>query len=102
MGVITSIGEAHLDGFGSVDGVARAKAELVTALGSGGTAVLNWDDLKVRAIGHACECPVIWFGTDSDLPESGVRGDAISLEGDAVSLRCGDGIGATIRAAGRH
>ena len=51
MGVITNIGEAHIEMLGSVDAIARAKGELLDYLGSGGVAVLNGDDprlLKAR------------------------------------------------------
>ena len=42
--VITQCAPAHLQGFGSVDGVARAKAEIFEGLGQGGTAIVNADD----------------------------------------------------------
>lgn len=42
--VITNAGSAHLEGFGSVEGVAEAKGELVESLGENGIAVLNVDD----------------------------------------------------------
>ena len=42
--LITNAGAAHLEGFGSIEGVARAKGELLGTLGEGGTAVLNTDD----------------------------------------------------------
>lgn len=42
--VITQCAPAHLEGFGSVEGVATAKAEIFDGLGGGGTAVLNADD----------------------------------------------------------
>lgn len=42
--VITQVAPAHLKGFGSVDGVAKAKAEIYTALSTAGTAILNQDD----------------------------------------------------------
>ncbi|NNF50919.1 MAG: UDP-N-acetylmuramoyl-tripeptide--D-alanyl-D-alanine ligase [Gammaproteobacteria bacterium] len=44
VGVVSNAGPAHLEGFGSVAGVARAKGELFTALGPAGVAVLNADD----------------------------------------------------------
>ncbi|PTU30696.1 UDP-N-acetylmuramoyl-tripeptide--D-alanyl-D-alanine ligase [Stenotrophobium rhamnosiphilum] len=43
IGVITQAGDAHLEGFGSREGVARAKGELFVGLG-GGVAVINADD----------------------------------------------------------
>lgn len=44
VGVITNAAPAHLDGFGTVDAVARAKGELFAALDADGTAVVNNDD----------------------------------------------------------
>lgn len=44
IGVITNAAAAHLEGFGSLAGVARAKGELYQALGTQGTAVVNADD----------------------------------------------------------
>ncbi len=44
IGVITNIGPAHLEGFGSIEGVARAKAELYANLNPNGVAVVNADD----------------------------------------------------------
>lgn len=42
--VITNVGPAHIEGFGSLEGVARTKAEIIESLGSEGVAVLNRDD----------------------------------------------------------
>ncbi len=43
--LITNAGRAHLDGFGSLEGVARAKGEIFEGLADqGGTAVINLDD----------------------------------------------------------
>ena len=44
VGVITQAGDAHLEGFGSREGVARAKGELFAGLGADGIAVINADD----------------------------------------------------------
>jgi UDP-N-acetylmuramoyl-tripeptide--D-alanyl-D-alanine ligase len=45
IGLITNIGPAHLKGFGSEEGVARAKGELYAALPESGCAILNGDQL---------------------------------------------------------
>lgn len=44
VGVITNAGPAHLEGFGSVAGVARGKGELFEGLADDGIAVINADD----------------------------------------------------------
>jgi UDP-N-acetylmuramoyl-tripeptide--D-alanyl-D-alanine ligase len=44
LALITNAGRAHLEGFGSVDGVAKAKGEIINGLGESGTFVLNADD----------------------------------------------------------
>ena len=42
--IITNVGAAHLEGFGDVNGVARAKGEIIETLNPNGVAVLNADD----------------------------------------------------------
>ncbi|ADJ27193.1 UDP-N-acetylmuramoyl-tripeptide--D-alanyl-D-alanine ligase [Nitrosococcus watsonii] len=42
--LITNAGPAHLDGFGDLKGVARAKGEIFQGMGSEGVAILNADD----------------------------------------------------------
>ncbi|AGA34249.1 UDP-N-acetylmuramoylalanyl-D-glutamyl-2,6- diaminopimelate--D-alanyl-D-alanine ligase [Thioalkalivibrio nitratireducens DSM 14787] len=60
--LITNAGRAHLDGFGSLEGVARAKAEIYAGLpAQGGTAVINLDD---RFAGD-------WLALNRDRPRLG-------------------------------
>lgn len=42
--LINNIGTAHIEGFGSVEGIARGKGEIYAGLLPGGTAVVNEDD----------------------------------------------------------
>ncbi|WP_101674533.1 UDP-N-acetylmuramoyl-tripeptide--D-alanyl-D-alanine ligase [Alloalcanivorax mobilis] len=42
--LVTNVTGAHLEGFGSMDGIARAKAEIFGGCGDGATAVINNDD----------------------------------------------------------
>lgn len=76
VGIITNAGPAHLEGFGSLEGVARAKGELITALPDSGTAVLNADDRFLedwRAL--ACCRRVLTFGL---APQADVRAETIA------------------------
>ena len=58
IGVITNIGPVHLEQVGTLEGVARAKSELIEALPSGGTAVVPADfavrrtDIDVVRVGE--------------------------------------------------
>ena len=42
--IITNAGAAHIEGFGSLDGVAKAKGEIIETLKNEGIAVINHDD----------------------------------------------------------
>ena len=44
IGIITNIGEAHLENFTSINEIAKAKSELINNISSGGYIVLNYDD----------------------------------------------------------
>jgi len=53
--VITNVGPAHLEGFGSIEQIARAKAEIYGGLSSQGTAVINLDDSYADYWHDICE-----------------------------------------------
>ena len=77
IGVVTGVGPAHLEMFGSVEAVADAKAELVEALPAEGTAVLNADDHRVRAMEARTRASVISFGLAEDAD---VRAEDLVLD----------------------
>ncbi len=102
IGVLTTIGPAHLEGFGSIPVVAQAKAELVAALGTQGVAVLNQDDMRIRDIGEQAPCGVLWYGTrPGPLPQL-VRADEIIAVGEGVLFRVDRGAQMKLRVSGRH
>ena len=64
--VVLNVGQAHLTFFGSREGIAEAKGELVRGLAPGGTAILNADDSRVLAMRALTEGPVLTFGRAED------------------------------------
>ena len=77
IGVVTSVDTAHVAYLGDLDGVARAKGELVAALPAAGVAVLNFDNAKVRAMAALAACRVLGYGVAADAD---VRADDITLD----------------------
>ncbi|HYN05340.1 MAG TPA: UDP-N-acetylmuramoyl-tripeptide--D-alanyl-D-alanine ligase [Vicinamibacteria bacterium] len=79
---ITRIAPVHLEFFASVDAIAEAKAEILEGLRPGGTAVLNGDDPRLRAIGERFSGRVVWFGRDRRFEVSAENERGIALTFD--------------------
>ncbi|WP_127501340.1 UDP-N-acetylmuramoyl-tripeptide--D-alanyl-D-alanine ligase [Actinoplanes solisilvae] len=77
IGVVLNIGAAHLGEFGSVEGTAQAKGELVEALSADGVAVLNADDPLVAGMAPRTAARVLRTGESemSDVRATDVRID---------------------------
>ena len=82
IGIVTRVGEAHTSMVGGLDGVARAKGELVEALPSFGAAVLNADDERVLAMRSRTDARIITYG---EAAGAEVRIDALSLGDDGAA-----------------
>jgi UDP-N-acetylmuramoyl-tripeptide--D-alanyl-D-alanine ligase len=100
--VVTNAGPAHLEGFGDMEGVARAKGELFARLDAGATAVINADDVFAplwRSL--ASHCRIVEFGLDADAAvTAGWTGDT---RGSEVRLRAPQGeIEFRLPLPGRH
>lgn len=79
IGVITNIGEAHLEMLGSREAIAAAKEELLLAMGERGTAVLLADDPRLREMGARFGGRVYTYGfTGGD-----VRVTSFTLHGES-------------------
>jgi UDP-N-acetylmuramoyl-tripeptide--D-alanyl-D-alanine ligase len=77
VGIITNAGAEHLEGFGSIEGVARAEGEMVEGLEPSGIAVINADDEFADLWRGLTRAKVVTFGArnKADFSASGVSTD---------------------------
>jgi UDP-N-acetylmuramoyl-tripeptide--D-alanyl-D-alanine ligase len=78
VGIVTSVAMAHVEFFGDLEGVARAKSELVAALPPTGVAVLNFDDPLVARMASVSPCPVLSYA----LGDAEVRAENVTFDDD--------------------
>ena len=81
-GIITNIGAAHLEGLGTMEGVAREKGDLAAAVPREGFVVLNADCRFTPAVRERTTARVITFSIEGGPAGSGVgeRGDLDATE----------------------
>lgn len=78
VGLITNVTGAHLEGFGSMQGIADAKAELFTGMRRGGTAIINDEDsfaeyFTARALANGLQPVTVGFRKDVAFRATGVE-----------------------------
>jgi UDP-N-acetylmuramoyl-tripeptide--D-alanyl-D-alanine ligase len=90
VGVVTNVGYAHIEGFGSIEDVALAKRELIESLPAQGVAVLNAEDSRVLAFRQVHPGRTITFGFSpaADVHAANFRSypNATAFEVDSVSF----------------
>jgi len=78
IGVVTAVHGVHLSRMGSMAAIEKAKGELVEALPSGGVAVLNADDRRVRRMADRTAARVLTYGF---APEADVAAEDVVAQG---------------------
>jgi UDP-N-acetylmuramoyl-tripeptide--D-alanyl-D-alanine ligase len=107
IGVLTAVGPAHLERFGSLEAVRRAKYELIESLPPDGVAVMNVDDPTVRALADATEGVwVVRYGLDpAGRPDVTATNVVTRSDGSAFTIedrRSKQSIDVETRLLGRH
>ncbi|ONI70563.1 UDP-N-acetylmuramoyl-tripeptide--D-alanyl-D-alanine ligase [Actinosynnema sp. ALI-1.44] len=80
IGAVLNVGTAHIGEFGSREGIAEAKGELVEALPEDGVAILNADDPLVKAMASRTKARVVFVG---ESPDAHIRAENIVLDSEA-------------------
>jgi UDP-N-acetylmuramoyl-tripeptide--D-alanyl-D-alanine ligase len=105
--VLTAIGPAHLERFGSMDVIRAAKYELIEALPPDGTAVMNVDDPEVLGLAEATDrVRVLRYGIDDHgEPDVTARDVQVTPSGSQftiVTTQSGESVRVKTRLLGRH
>jgi UDP-N-acetylmuramoyl-tripeptide--D-alanyl-D-alanine ligase len=106
IGLITNAGAEHLEGFGSLEGAARAEGEMVAGLPASGTAVINADDSFASLWQAMSAAPAVTFGLrhEADFRAEQLQWE-LQAEGFSAAFRlvCPQGTTPVMLAlAGRH
>ncbi len=106
VGLITNAGAEHLDGFGSLEGVARAEGEMVAGLTPEATAVINADDEFAPMWRSSTPARVVSFGVRAaaDFSATEVR-TSVGPEGFSTRFRLSSPAGSatiTLGLGGAH
>lgn len=106
IGIVTNVGETHMELLGSIENIAKAKAELVSAIRPGGTVILNNDNPYTAAMrDKAAEgVRVVTFGIDA---EADIKAFEVESRDAATDFMCRIGVDGqvqkmTIPMPGRH
>ncbi len=89
IGIITVIGHAHLEVLGSVEAIARAKSELLSALPQDGTAVLNADDPWLPFLRLSAPHRILLVGRDPSADLRILGSENLGVEGSLLYLGYG-------------
>ncbi len=89
-GIVTNVGRAHLDGFGSMDGVRETKGELYDYLVTKGLPIFaNYDDEQLKVMIMMAmvknaksldDVPDVYFYGQSDAPDVLIRGEVVKCD----------------------
>ncbi|MGD2126522.1 MAG: UDP-N-acetylmuramoyl-tripeptide--D-alanyl-D-alanine ligase [Desulfobacteraceae bacterium] len=90
IGLITNVAKAHLEGVGSLMGVAKAKVELLERISSKGQVILNGDDDVLMEVASPFQRKIMTFGLGpkNDLKAHSIRNHG--REGLSFELRYGE------------
>lgn len=85
-GILTKVGTAHLESFGSQENIQKGKFELIESLPSNGVGILNADDELQKSYKLKNNCEIIWIGIDDENVD--VRAKNIKLSHEGTSFDC--------------
>lgn len=86
-GIITNIGLAHLETFGSEENIKRTKFELIESLPKEGIGILNKDDKNQENYKIKNKCKILWIGIDNNDVDCFARDIKLSSTGTKFKVK---------------
>ncbi len=103
VGVVTNVSHSHLERLGSLERIAQAKAELVRALPPEGTAILNGDDPRVKAMAGVAKADILYYGLGADCDLRASQIESRGLDGIRLRMHYGhESVYVKLPLLGRH
>lgn len=94
----------HIEHLGTIEGIQRAKAELVEGMKPGGTAVLNADDFRVMEMSRLSKGKTLTYGIENPADVSAANIRSVRFGETHFSLNTPDGSSAEVEMmlSGKH
>jgi UDP-N-acetylmuramoyl-tripeptide--D-alanyl-D-alanine ligase len=102
--VVTNVAPVHLEFFADgIEGIARAKYELIEGLPADGVAVLNFDDSRVSSFGRDMGSRAVFYGMNEGAEVRAVHVAEMGAEGVVFTVEAGgERASVQLRMLGRH
>lgn len=105
IGVITSIGPAHLESFGSIENIVKTKYEIIESLNEDGIAIFNYDDPNLKEVADSTKLKKYYYGfNDIEKLDVYAKDITVNSRGSDFTLVIKDlgEIGCSTKMLGRH
>ena len=103
-GLITNVGETHMELLGSMENIGKAKSEIVVDLPNDGFAVLNGDNEYVLAAAGKTKAQVVYFGLgeNCDYRGSDIVTSALGTTFTCTEKKSGKSVSVRLQLIGEH
>lgn len=103
-GVLTAIGEQHLETFKSLNNIKQTKYEIIETLPADGVGILNKDDSNIMSYNPANSCRKVYYGVDESDVDIHAKDISYSSKGMefTVELRNGETETFKTKLLGKH
>jgi UDP-N-acetylmuramoyl-tripeptide--D-alanyl-D-alanine ligase len=93
-GIVTAIGEQHLETFKTIDNIRKTKLELVDSLPEEGIAFVNWEDENIRnskitknMVKYGLTSEADYYATNIEITERGSKFDVVMPNKESISIK---------------